>query len=75
MTPVETVLGPVDSGALGKTLVHEHLLSVSEVTWFQWPHLYDYEALMADAVADLQAVKAHGVETIFDPAALGIGRD
>ena len=75
MASVETVTGPIDASELGRTLVHEHVASISEAVRFQFPHLYDDEAALEQAIADLEAVKAHGIDTIFDPAALGIGRD
>ena len=50
MPDVQTVLGPVDAGDLGKTLIHEHLRGRDESTVFQWLHLHDEEAEYAEAV-------------------------
>lgn len=75
MATVETVTGPVEAEDLGLTLVHEHVRAISEAVHFQWPHLYDDAAERSRALADMEAVKGHGVKTIFDPTALGLGRD
>ncbi len=75
MASVETVTGAIEASELGRTLVHEHVIAASEATRFQFPHLYDREFERRRATEDLEAVKAHEVKTIFDPAALGLGRD
>ncbi|RWR12624.1 phosphotriesterase [Siminovitchia fortis] len=72
---VNTVTGKVNIEDLGCTLVHEHLLLRSEMVTFQFPHLYDEEALYQKAVDGVKAVKAQGVKTICDPTVAGMGRD
>ena len=75
MAQVQTVLGPVDAGDLGKTLIHEHFRGRDESTVFQWPHLHDEEAEYAEAVEMAQAVVANGVQTVVEPTAMMLGRD
>ena len=66
MSKVNTVLGPIDSSALGYTRIHEHLL-------WMWPGIesdplveFDEEST-ARAVTDiLLAMKNRGVSTVVD---------
>ncbi len=74
-TEVATTSGTVPVAELGKTLVHEHLLTVSEVVRSEWPHLADRDAEKQSAIEALEAVKAHGVQTWVDPACMNLGRD
>ena len=58
MTPVETVLGPVATAALGPTLMHEHIVTRSPGVHENWPHLFDRDGILALAerkMADLSA--------------------
>src|SRR3954464_5251347 len=75
MAQVQTVLGPVDAGDLGRTLIHEHFRGRDESTVFQWPHLHDEEAEYAEAVEMAQAVLSHDVRTVVEPTAMMLGRD
>src|SRR5699024_6635207 len=42
---------------------------------FQFPHLYNEEAIYKRAIDAVNKVKEHGVKTICDPTVVGIGRD
>lgn len=75
MPQIQTTAGPIDPSELGRTLVHEHLNTASEGVRFQWPHVVDHEGEVARAVAQVEAVQAHGVQTICDPAVLDLARD
>jgi phosphotriesterase-related protein len=75
MPQVQTVLGPVDAGELGKTLIHEHFRGRDEATVFQWPHLHDEEQEFAEAVEMARAVQGHGIRTVVEPTAMMLGRD
>jgi phosphotriesterase-related protein len=75
MPTVETVNGPVDVDDLGRTLIHEHFRTVDEATRFQFPHLYDADAEWEAAIADANAVKGHGIETVVEPSAVFLSRD
>lgn len=72
---VETVRGTVALDKLGKTLIHEHMRTRSELVAKQFPHLYDEEEEFALAKKQVLGVKEYGIETIFDPTVMGLDRD
>jgi phosphotriesterase-related protein len=76
---VPTALGPVGADALGVTLMHEHVflrdLDVELNTSQAGPGRWDEERELANAVAKLTELKAHGVDTIVDLSVIGHGRD
>lgn len=78
MSTIETVRGPVDVGALGQTLIHEHVLFIdSEFVRF-YPELAwggRREEVVEKVVTQLQAVRDRGIQTILDCTALLHGRD
>jgi len=73
--PVETVLGPVETSQLGQTLMHEHIFVRSEPAYMSFPHLWEEERWVAEAVARLQEAAAEGVRTLVDLTVMGLGRD
>lgn len=75
MGTVETVMGPVDTGDLGFTLMHEHLFLRSENVHDQWPHLEDLDARADDVAAKVNEAFAHGVRTIVDVTTPNMARD
>ncbi|CAA9363613.1 MAG: Aryldialkylphosphatase (phosphotriesterase) (paraoxonase), putative (php) [uncultured Frankineae bacterium] len=76
MSTVETVRGPVDTGDLGPTLMHEHVfvLSTEHVQNYGADDWWDEDERVADAVDKLNALKALGIDTIVDPTVWGLGR-
>ncbi|MDI6857564.1 MAG: phosphotriesterase-related protein [Dehalococcoidia bacterium] len=72
---VETLTGPISTGEMGFTLMHEHIFSRSEGVQFQFPFLWDQQTEVDRAVETLTRLKAKGVDTILDPTVLGLGRD
>ncbi|MFC4531319.1 phosphotriesterase family protein [Sphaerisporangium dianthi] len=76
MPVVETVRGPVDVGALGQTLMHEHVfvLDPAHVEDHGKGAWWDEEHRVADAIVKLRALVAAGVTTIVDPTVWGLGR-
>jgi phosphotriesterase-related protein len=73
MTEVQTVTGPIEAGALGRTLVHEHVFVLN--TEYQENYGgWDEQARVDDAVAQLRELKQLGIDTIMDPTVLGLGR-
>ena len=77
-TQVETVRGPVGTDQLGRTLMHEHVFTVSTEIALNYPELSwdgDKEARLAEAVTKLETLKEHGIDTIVDLTVLGLGRD
>lgn len=75
MSTVPSVSGPLDTSALGFTLMHEHVFVLSEGVVANFPRLWDAEGQAASAVERLKEAKAHGVDTIVDLTVLGLGRD
>lgn len=85
MASIETVTGQIDANELGKTLIHEHLITRDEAVHAQWPNA---QALGGDPPAAVEpggeyrmAIEAAsaavelGVRSICDPTAMFIGRD
>lgn len=71
---VATVRGPVDSAALGTTLMHEHVFVLTPDMLVNYPAGWDEEQRVTDAVDKLRRLKALGVDTIVDPTVVGLGR-
>jgi phosphotriesterase-related protein len=75
-TTVNSVLGPVPADGLGRTLMHEHLLILgSRIVLDSWPALWDRDATIAVAVADMHDLKQAGIDTIVDMTTIDVGRD
>lgn len=77
MATVETVRGPVDTAQLGRTLMHEHIFTVSpeNVENYGRGAWWDEEARVDDAAERLRALAAKGIRTIVDATVLGLGRN
>ena len=72
---VETVKGPVDTGELGQTLMHEHVFVLNADVQLNYPEEWGSEDdRVADAVQKLTELAATGVRTIVDPTVIGLGR-
>ena len=75
MTDLNTARGPIDTAALGVTLMHEHVFVLSPEILQNYPEVWGDEARReADAVARLNALKAGGVDSIVDLTVIGLGR-
>jgi phosphotriesterase-related protein len=76
MAQVRTVLGPVDGGDLGRTLMHEHVFVLTADVQQNYPEEWgDEDARVADAVRRLRQLPEHGIGTIVDVTVLGQGRN
>jgi phosphotriesterase-related protein len=72
---VETVRGPIDTDALGPTLVHEHVFNLNTEIEQNLPSgAWDEEERVADAITKLNELKGRGIDTIVDPTVIGLGR-
>lgn len=72
---IQTVTGPITPDQVGKALLHEHVfISMPGAQFDPW-YPVDRDAVIQIAVAKLQALRAHGVSTIVDPAPIELGRD
>ncbi len=74
MPSVETVRGPIDTGRLGTTLMHEHVFVLTPDMLANYPAGWDEEVRVADAVEKLRRLKGLGIDTIVDPTVVGLGR-
>lgn len=74
MTAINTVLGTIDSSALGYTLMHEHLLAASAGIARNYPELLG-EGYMERIVDELTRAKEGGIDTIVDASTFDMGRD
>lgn len=74
MATVQTIKGPIDSSELGKVLVHEHIFVLSEEYRINYQDDWDEDEKVAEAVTQLNELKSLGIDTIFDPTVLGLGR-
>src|SRR5215813_5312303 len=75
MVAVPTVRGPVDSGMLGTTLMHEHVFVLTADVQSNYPDEFHEEVRIADAIARLNELRRLGVRTIVDPTVVGLGRN
>jgi len=80
MSAVETVRGPVEVAALGRTLMHEHVFVMQPEALQNFgnvwgPCYWDEDARVADAIEKLRAVRGAGIETVVDATAYGLGRN
>ena len=74
MSEVQTLRGPIDSAALGRVLIHEHVFLMDmEYTVNYRPDFFT-EATIDAAAQRLNALKAAGIDTIVDLTVLGLGR-
>lgn len=71
---VNTVTGPIDSADLGRTLIHEHVFVLGAEFRENYQYDWDEDAKIAEAIDDLRELNSLGIDTIFDPTVLGLGR-
>ncbi|MFJ8672595.1 phosphotriesterase [Streptomyces sp. NPDC093589] len=78
MGAVETVRGGVDTSALGRTYMHEHIFVLTPEVQQNYPdHPGGWgsdDVRVAEAVQKLGALSGQGVRTIVDPTVIGLGR-
>jgi phosphotriesterase-related protein len=75
MPQIHTVRGPIDTDALGVTLMHEHVFVLSTEIMQNYPEGWgDEERRVADAITRLNELKARGVDSIVDLTVIGLGR-
>ncbi|MFL6214623.1 MAG: phosphotriesterase [Blastocatellia bacterium] len=75
MAQTHTARGPIDTHALGVTLMHEHVFVLSTEIMQNYPEGWgDEEKRVGDAIARLNELKVRGVDTIVDLTVIGLGR-
>ncbi|MGH2633765.1 MAG: phosphotriesterase family protein, partial [Tepidiformaceae bacterium] len=75
MATIQSATGPLDTAAMGFTLMHEHVLCLWPPMYQQYPELFDRPAQMENAVTKLKAAIAAGVSTMVDLTPIDLGRD
>jgi phosphotriesterase-related protein len=74
LTLIPTAGGAIDTGALGRTLMHEHVFVLTTEVQQNYPDEWDEQTRVTDAIEKLTALKAAGIDTIVDPTVIGLGR-
>ena len=74
---VQSLAGPLETAALGRTLMHEHIFNLTlevqgAVDGFNG---WDEEVEIPRAQEALRALKAAGYDTLMDLSVIGLGRD
>ncbi len=76
MTAVQTYRGPIDTGELGMTLMHEHIFVRDRELELDLPSSpWDASANVERAVRQLATIHASGIRTVVDLTVPGLGRD
>ncbi|MFH1382244.1 MAG: phosphotriesterase-related protein, partial [Chloroflexota bacterium] len=73
MPTVNSVLGPIDTAALGFTLMHEHVVAASAGIVENYPEMLG-TGFMEHIVAELKALKKGGIDTVVDATTVDLGR-
>jgi phosphotriesterase-related protein len=72
---IATVRGPVDSAALGVTLMHEHVFVLDAEIMQNYPEEWGSEdARVQSAIDRMNELKSRGVDSLLDLTVTGLGR-
>jgi phosphotriesterase-related protein len=72
---VQTVTGPVAPEALGRVLMHEHVITRSPGMREDYPSSYPRDEAVEASIEGLRALKAAGIDTLVDHTTYDLGRD
>lgn len=75
MASAQGVLGPIDTGDLGFTLMHEHVLVASWAMRRCFPDYVDEGELLERAERELRSAMERGVRSVVDLTPINLGRD
>lgn len=75
MATIQSATGPIDTGDLGFTLMHEHVRVGWGAMYQQYPELFDRESELERAVSRLEAAREAGVRSVVDLTPIDLGRD
>ncbi|MGE0538958.1 MAG: phosphotriesterase [Dehalococcoidia bacterium] len=75
MLSIHTATGPVETSALGQTLMHEHIAILPHAVRVNVPDAWDLDAVIAGCVARVEGVMSRGVRTIVDLTTVDLDRD
>src|SRR5579883_1591316 len=73
MSTVQTIGGPIDSAALGRTLSHEHL-TAGGAGMEQFPWIYDEDEAVQANLEALRRVKSASIDSLIDLTPFDLGR-
>lgn len=71
---IHTVTGAIEPDQLGRTVIHEHVRFHDEANVDQFPAFYDADQELANALEQVDQIKAHDIATIVEPTAMFGGR-
>ncbi|HVS67128.1 MAG TPA: phosphotriesterase-related protein [Mycobacteriales bacterium] len=71
---VPTANGPIETSAMGRTFIHEHVFVMTTEVQANFKTDWDEAKNVADAIEKLTALKNAGIDTIADPTVIGLGR-
>ena len=75
MSTLQTARGSIDTAQLGVTLMHEHIFVLSTEIMQNYPEAWgDEQRRIDDAVARLDELASHGVNSVVDLTVIGLGR-
>ena len=72
---VNTVLGPIDAGEMGVTLMHEHIANIEWNLARAVPGFYDRERVVELFCEEMETLKPYGIKTFVDATPINLGRD
>ena len=75
MAQIQTVTGPIDAAALGRTLVHEHIVITYPGEEFERSVKWTRAEIIARATDKLAELRDAGFRTFVDPCPIELGRD
>ena len=75
MAKINGVLGPIDTGDLGFTLMHEHILIANSAMRQASAGWVDVDDVVRFATEEAKAAGSRGVRTIVDLTPINLGRD
>jgi phosphotriesterase-related protein len=74
MSEIRTARGSINSSALGRVLIHEHVFIMDVEYTINYRPDFFADDTIAKAAARLNALKRAGIDTIIDLTVLGLGR-
>ena len=75
MSPVNGVMGPIETEDLGFTLMHEHILIANWSMRQAFDDWIDLDEVISFATSEAKSAAERGVRTIVDLTPINIGRD
>src|SRR4051794_23432349 len=75
MATIQTATGAVDTADLGRTLMHEHVMTRSPGVFENWPHLFDRARALELSERKLHDLAERGIRTLVNLTTVDRGRD